>query len=156
MTAVWILGVVLAAAGALSGSTDVQAGGNKPGTVPLPVMPIPGPLRSGQTFETWAPRALAYLEALKGQGVLPPRPDHFVVRFRGRRPNARITPTQFRRSLAHCRQTSQHLSASAGLTAEWACTGRGALGRLLVLQLGGYADRITGVVWIDRRPPPLI
>ncbi|WP_395612700.1 hypothetical protein [Allosphingosinicella sp.] len=110
----------------------------------------------GLIEEDWARHVLNYLEALKGRGPLPNGPDHFILRLRSKRQDARITPGQFRQSLGYCRQTDQRISPSHGLVVEWACAGRGALGRHLVLQISGYGDRIAGVVWVDRRPPPTI
>lgn len=146
----------LAATAILSSSASGQATDAKPQGVPMTAMTSPTTIPAGPN-DDWPSNALAYLEALKGQGTLPPDPDRFLLRFGGGRRDASITPAQFHQALANCRQTYQHVSASQGLVAEWDCAGRGALGRHLVLQIGAYGGRLAdAVVWVDRRPPATI
>jgi hypothetical protein len=121
--------------------------------VSAPPMPGADAIQPGQAYEAWEPTALDYLEALKGPGPIPPGPDNFPVRFADRRPNAHVTPERFRHHLAGCRLANQHIGPSTGLVVHWICTGPGAIGRDVVLALGGYGDRVTdGRVWVGWPP----
>lgn len=122
------------------------------------VPPMPGieTIRPGQSAWEWDRIARDYAEALQGSGAIPPGPGNFLVRFADGRPNAYATPEQLRHSLAACRQAGLHSSASAGLIVHWTCAGSGALGSNVVMQLGGYADRIAeGRVWVGWPPDQL-
>jgi hypothetical protein len=145
----------LAAMAAAPPQAGNAAADTQRGDIADSVPPISGAeaIQPGRIYEDWEPIALDYLEALKGPGPIPPGPGNFLVRFADRRPNAHVTPARFRLHLAGCRLANQHIGPSTGLVVHWTCTGPGALGRNVVLALGGYGDRVTeGRVWVGWLP----
>lgn len=124
----------------------------------VPAAPMPGieTIQPRQSAWEWDRIARDYVEALQGSGAIPPGPSNFLVRFADGRPNAYVTPEQLRHYLAPCRQAGIHSSPSVGLIVHWTCAGSGALGSNVVMQLGGYGDRITeGRVWVGWPPDQL-